>query len=95
MGAWPIAFYLAAYRKAATAFEEIIKRNPETIADHLMLAATYAQLGRIEDAQWEAAEIMTLQPGFTLTEARARTPYKNPRDLNLYIDALARAGLPK
>ena len=38
---------------------------------------------------------MTLQPGFTLTEARARTPYKNPRDLNLYIDALARAGLPK
>lgn len=88
-------FYLAAYRKAATAFEEIIERNPETIAGHLMLAATYAQLGRIEDAQWEAAEIMTLQPGFTLTEARARTPYKNPRDLNLYIDALARAGLPK
>lgn len=77
-------FYLAAYRKAATAFEEIIKRNPETIAGHLMLAATYAQLGRIEDAQWEAAEILTLQPGFTLAEARAHTLQKTARPRSLY-----------
>jgi adenylate cyclase len=88
-------FYLDLYREAAAAFEDVIQRNPEAIAGHLMLAATYALLGRIDDAQWSAAEILTLQPGFTLREARARTPYRNPRDLDRYIDALAKAGLPQ
>jgi adenylate cyclase len=88
-------FYLAAYDAAATAFEDVIERNPAFIGGHKMLAATYARMGRIDDAQWAAAEILTLQPNFTVAEERARAPYKMPRDLNLYIDALKKAGLPE
>jgi hypothetical protein len=77
-------FYLASYREAAAAFEDVIQRNPVSVAGHLMLAATYALLGRIDDAQWSAGEILTLQPGFTLREARAHTVPEPARPGSLY-----------
>ena len=39
---------------AAAAFERALERNPDFIVARRELAASYAHLGRIEDAEWEA-----------------------------------------
>ena len=60
-----------------------------------ILAAAYGHLGRIEDAEWEAGELLTLLPDFTISAERARAPYKRQEELDLYVDGLRKAGLPE
>ncbi len=90
-----IHFHLKRFPEAAVAFEAAVNRNPQFPIAHQFLAATYAHLGRIEDAEWEAEELLTLLPDFTLSAERARAPYKRQEDLDLYIDGLRKAGLPE
>ena len=80
---------------AIAEFERVVERNPANPAGHLALAAAYAQVGRIEDAEWQAQEILTLFPDFTLARMRQREPYKNPAHLDRYIKDLRKAGLPE
>ena len=88
-------FHLKRYNEAAQAFEAVVERNPQFPIGHQWLAAAYGQMGRLEDAQWEAAEIQTLVPDFSLSAERARAPYKRQEDLELYIEGLRKAGVPE
>jgi adenylate cyclase len=83
------------YDEAIEAFESVVAVNPEFPVAHLTLAAAYAQAGRIEDAEWEAEEIRTLLPGFTIEQDRPRHPYLNPADMERYLQGLRLAGLPE
>ena len=89
-----IALHLKRLEEAAASFEAAVNRNPQFPMAHQLLAATYAHLGRIEDAEWEAGELLTLLPDFTLSAERARAPYKRQEDLEFYIEGLRKAGLP-
>jgi TolB-like protein/Flp pilus assembly protein TadD len=90
------AHYLMRHYDAAIAeFERVVERNPANPAGHLGLAAAYAQVGRIEDAEWQAQEILALFPDFTLARERQREPYKDPAHLDRYIEGLRKAGLPE
>ncbi len=51
--------------------------------------------GRTDDAEWEAEEILSRQPYFTLADILRRTPDKNSSDLERWIAGLRRAGLPE
>ncbi len=90
-----IAFQLERFEEAAAAFEAVVARNPQFPIAHQLLAATYAHLGRIDDAEWEAEEVLTLLPDFTISAERARAPYKRQVDLELYLDGLRKASLPE
>ncbi|MHA1153576.1 MAG: adenylate/guanylate cyclase domain-containing protein [Alphaproteobacteria bacterium] len=90
-----IYFHLQRFPEAAEAFEAVVNRNPEFSNGRQLLAATYGHLGRIEDAEWEAGELLTLLPNFTISAERARAPYKRAEDLELYIEGLRKAGLPE
>jgi TolB-like protein/class 3 adenylate cyclase/Tfp pilus assembly protein PilF len=59
-----------------------------------MLAANFARLGMMEEAQAEAREVLRLHPQFTISTWRRRPPYKDQAILERYIDALRKAGLP-
>jgi adenylate cyclase len=59
-----------------------------------MLAASYAHLGMMAEAQAEAAEVMRLHPEFTIGRWRLRPPYRDSAILERYIEGLRRAGLP-
>ncbi len=83
------------YDEAIEAFESVVAVNPEFPVAHLTLAVAYAQSGRIEDAEWEAEEILTLLPGFTIERDRRRHPYLNPADMERYLQGLRKAGLPE
>jgi len=51
------------------------------------------QLGREEEAQTEAAEVLRLNPQFSLEVHRQRVPIKDPTTLERHIAALRKAGL--
>jgi adenylate cyclase len=88
-------FLLKQTEDAIAQFEKSIESNPDFVIGHLMLASAYAHAGRIEDAQWEAEEILVLLPGFTLTAERKKAAYKDPAHMEYYLEGLRKAGLPE
>jgi adenylate cyclase len=59
----------------------------------MFLAASYAQAGRLEDAEWEVAELLTLDPGFTLEHVHEVVPFRDREPLGRLLDGLRKAGL--
>jgi adenylate cyclase len=60
----------------------------------MFLAASYAQLDRIEEARNEAAQVLLLDPGFNLKKLKF-LPYKNESDRARLEADLRKAGLPE
>lgn len=67
-------------------------RNPDE--GHRLLAASFAQLGMMDEARAHAREVMRLHPEFTIGRWRQRPPYRDIAILEHYIDGLRKAGLP-
>jgi adenylate cyclase len=88
-------FLMEDYTGAVAEFENVVESNPHFPRGHLMLAAAYGQVGRIDDAEWAATEVLTLLPDFSIEKARQTTPYKNPADMERYIEGLRKAGVPE
>jgi adenylate cyclase len=86
-------YLLGRYEEAAKLFEQVTAANPEFTAGHKMLAATYSETGRIQDAEWAAAELLTIAPEFNLSSEAARISYKDTAVLQRYIEGLRAAGL--
>jgi TolB-like protein/Tfp pilus assembly protein PilF len=82
------------YEEAITMLKKAIKRAPDYLAAHSLLAATYIDLGREEEARAEAAEVLRINPKFTLERIAKRSILKDKATLERYIDALRKAGLP-
>ena len=74
---------------------EAVERNSNFSGGRLLLAAILGQLGREEDANWEAEEILALKPDFSITSERQQVLYKRPQDLDRYLEGLRKAGLPE
>jgi adenylate cyclase len=63
---------------------------------HACLAATYAQLRKLEEARAEAAEVLRSEPTWTIEGTQARlSPFKSTQDAEHYFDGLRKAGLPE
>ncbi len=86
-------FLLRRYDEAIAAMRDAVHRNPNFPPAHRMLAVTYAELGRQEEARAEVAEILRISPGASLDFWRDREPYKNKADGQRFIDGLRKAGL--
>jgi adenylate cyclase len=60
------------------------------------LAATYAQLGRLEEARAEAAEVLRIYPGWTSSSIFRKGGYLLlDEDVDHLTDGLHKAGLPE
>ena len=63
---------------------------------HVWLAANLAQLGRLDEARAEAAEVLRTDPKFTIDGTSRRLfLYKRSEDAEHIFDGLRRAGLPE
>ncbi len=96
---WYSSYLATAYRlagrteEAITTFKGVTTRTPQYLPPHIHLAAIYSELGREEEARAEVAEILTLNPNFSLEGVKQRWPFKDSTVLERYLAALRKAGL--
>src|SRR5215813_7821027 len=89
-------YMLKRYGEAVRWLRESASRRPNMQASHAMLAAAYAQSGQLEEARYEAAEVLRINPGFTIESWKPlRHAHKYAKDLEHRIDGLRKAGLPE
>jgi adenylate cyclase len=81
------------YEEAIAVYKRALHRNPDDMLAHAGLAATYSLLEREEEAHAEAAEVLRINPKFSLDHLAKTMPFKNQTDTERYIDALRKAGL--
>jgi adenylate cyclase len=87
-------FSLGKYEIAAEQLVDRIARNPGTDASRMFLASCYGHLGRAEEARAAWAELLKVNPDFSVTQRARVLPYKDPGDFQRIADGLAKAGLP-
>jgi adenylate cyclase len=73
--------------------KQYLTRYPNILGAHLSLAAVYSELGRGAEARAETAEVLRLNPQFSLEVHKQRVPIKDPAMLERHIAALRKAGL--
>jgi len=83
------------YEEAIAALKKSLRVSPDNLPAHTHLAAAYSLSGREQKARSEAAEILRINPQFSLHYFAKTTPYKNRDDKELIINALRKAGLPE
>ncbi|MEJ2658265.1 MAG: tetratricopeptide repeat protein [Desulfobacterales bacterium] len=54
------------YEKAITWCKKAVRQDPDSFFAHLMMSAVYSWSGRDEDARAEAAEVIRINPRFSL-----------------------------
>jgi adenylate cyclase len=88
-------YMLKRYGEAVRWLRECALRLPNLQWTHLHLASAYAQLGQLEEARKEAAEVLRINPGFTIEGYKRILPHKDPKDAEHRVDGLRKAGLPE
>jgi adenylate cyclase len=87
-------YYLAGrYEEAIASFKQFLTRYPNRLEAHLTLAAVYSELGREAEAGAEAAEVLRINPNFSLEVHKQRAPIKDPAAFERHLAALRKAGL--
>jgi len=81
------------YEEAIAAGKKATSLGPNNLVAHAFLAAAYALHGREEEARIEAAEVLRINPKFSIDYWAKTIPYKNEADRELTIGALRKAGL--
>src|SRR5262245_51765341 len=79
--------------EAVAPLRQYLSRYPNILGAHLTLAAVYSELGKGAEARAEAAEVLRLNPRFSLEVHKQRMPIKDPADLERHLAALRKAGL--
>ena len=86
-------------REAIETLEPVIDRqNPDDEQLWLLptLAAAYANptVGRMDDAREIVKKILSLEPEFSTSEIVSEYPYKTKEQIDRYVNAVRRAGVP-
>ena len=85
--------FLGRYEEATAELRAAVGRSPDDLLAHMVLTASYVQAGREEEARAQAAEVMRIQPSFSLDYHERTSFNKNKADTDRYIEALRKAGL--
>jgi adenylate cyclase len=88
-------YMLGRYAEAVVLLTEWTSRHPNLQVPHLWLASAHAQLGEIEAARAEAAEVLRINPGFTIEQWKSFVVYKYPKDIEHRVEGMRKAGLPE
>ena len=90
------AFIVGRVEEAAQWSVKTNQSNPQFSGGYRTLAASYGVLGRLTEAEAAREKLQELLPHLTIEQLRESLPYfKDPDDLERYLDGLRRAGLPE
>jgi adenylate cyclase len=85
--------YMGQYKEAITWCEKAVRQEPDDLLARIMMTVVYSLSGRDEQARAEAAEVLRIQPKFTLKGFEKRLTYKRKEDSEKFLNALRKAGL--
>jgi len=90
------------YQEAISVYKQLLDRSRKgefpILTAHLYLADTYAAFGKEEEAGDHAAEVLRINPEFSLKEIEKKVVsfrYKDPTHLESRLNALRKAGIPE
>lgn len=84
-------YQLGHYEKAIELLKQRLVRQPYSDVSRALLAASYGQLGQAEAAKGEWAEVLKINPEFSIERRRRILPYKNPADFDRFVEGLEKA----
>jgi adenylate cyclase len=84
------------YAEALPLLRECVSRTPNYRHAHTWLAATFAQLGRREEAAAAAAEVLRIEPSYTIRGTqRWASCFRLSEHRDHFCEGLRKAGLPE
>ena len=87
-------FNLGHFDAAIGEYRKALETGQREFAIYMNLAAAYAQAGQLEEARVETAEVLRINPAFTIESWKRIVVFKDSKDLEHYVDGLRKAGLP-
>jgi adenylate cyclase len=81
------------FEEAASAYKKVLQQLPDNFLAHLGLVVTYSMMGREQEARAEAAEVLRLNPNFSVDNYSRVLPFKDQARIDRFTDALRKAGL--
>jgi len=79
--------------EAIAACQKAVYGKPDDLIAHVFLAAVYGSCGRESEARAAAAEVLRIDPRFSIEQFSTYINFKNTEDNELLIDGLRVAGL--
>jgi tetratricopeptide (TPR) repeat protein len=80
--------------EAIIALKKAVERAPNYLWAHLNLLAAYMMIGREQEGHAEAAEVLRINPGFSIEQFARTTVIKDRKRVETIAQALRKAGLP-
>ena len=81
------------FEETVAAIKKAIEVMPDSLLNHIGLAGTYGMMGREKEARVEAAEVLRIDPKFSLDCYAKILPYKDQSQKDKFVNALRKAGL--
>jgi TolB-like protein/DNA-binding winged helix-turn-helix (wHTH) protein/Tfp pilus assembly protein PilF len=81
------------YAKAMTLLKQVVTLAPNHLPTRYHLAICYVELGCEAEARTEVAEMLRIDPDFSLERAKQEMPLKDPAAVERNLAALRKAGL--
>jgi adenylate cyclase len=81
------------FEDAVSAYNKAIQLEPNNILAHTGLAGTYILMGREKEARAEAAEVLRINPRFSLDSYAKGMIHKDQSRIDKVLNALRKAGL--
>ncbi|PDT07817.1 winged helix-turn-helix domain-containing protein [Rhizobium sp. M1] len=98
---FPASWYYLALGQAqyaagqyAAAVETLRRDETYRTSSRRFLAASLAQLGRLDEAQAETELFLVANPGFSIRHWAATEPFRDARTLDHFVEGYRKAGLP-
>jgi TolB-like protein/class 3 adenylate cyclase/Tfp pilus assembly protein PilF len=81
------------YNEAIEISKKGLKRNPDDMFSHMVLAVSYIETARVEEARASAAEVLRINPKASLYWLEEMLPWRNEAEVDRLISDLRKAGL--
>jgi tetratricopeptide (TPR) repeat protein len=81
------------YEEAIAVSREAIIKEPRNVIAHVVLTSTYSMLDRMDEARTAAAEILRIDPSFSLDRFAKTRPHIDPDNTARCADSFRKAGL--
>jgi adenylate cyclase len=81
------------FEEAVSAYKKAIQRAPDNITAHIHLTTTYIWMGREKEARAEAAEVLRINPKFSVDSHAKMLSFKDQSVNDRVVAALRKAGL--